>query len=91
MPEKKWRVELSSAALKQLKKIDTKFSHKILTSLEELEKLDNPALQRSIRPLSGKLKDFYRLRVSECRVIFELDSGNKRIGVHMIIHRGSAY
>jgi mRNA-degrading endonuclease RelE of RelBE toxin-antitoxin system len=53
--------------------------------------LDNPALQRSIRPLSGKLKDFYRLRVSECRVIFELDSGNKRIGVHMIIHRGSAY
>ena len=90
MPEKKWRVELSSAALKQLKKIEAKYSHKILTALEELEKSDNPALQRSIRPLSGKLKGFYRLRVSEYRIIFELDAGNKRIGVQMIIHRGSA-
>jgi mRNA-degrading endonuclease RelE of RelBE toxin-antitoxin system len=91
MPEKKWRVELSKAALKHLKSFSVNNSQKILITLEDLEKSDYPPLHRSVRPLSGKLKGFYRLRISEFRIIFELETGNKRIGVHSIVHRGSAY
>lgn len=91
MPEKKWRIELSKAALKHLKSIPAKNSQRILVVLEDLEKSDYPPLHRSVRPLSGQLKGFYRLRVSDYRIIFELDSGNKRIGVHTIVHIGSAY
>ena len=91
MPKKNWRVELSKYALKSLKKFEEKTAQKILISLEELEEMENPLLHKDVRPLSGKLKDFYRLRVADFRVIFELDRKNRRIGIHIIIHRGSAY
>jgi len=91
MLEKKWRVKLSKSALKHLKAIEIKKSQKILNALEELEKLDNPVLHENIRPLMGKLKGYYRLRVADYRIIFELDKRDKRIGVHIIVHRGSAY
>ena len=91
MRKKKWRVELSKPALKYLKTIEARKSQKILKALEELEKLDNPILHENIRPLLGKLKGYYRLRVVDHRVIFELDKRDKRIGVHIIVHRGSAY
>jgi mRNA-degrading endonuclease RelE of RelBE toxin-antitoxin system len=91
MRKKKWRVELSKPSIKYLKTIEIKKSQKILNALEELEKLDNPVLHQNIRPLLGKLKGYYRLRVADQRIIFELDTKAKRIGVHLIVHRGSAY
>ena len=91
MRKKKWRVELSKPALKYLKTIEARKSQKILIALEELEKLDNPVLHENIRPLLGKLKGYYRLRVADHRIIFELDKRDKRIGVHIIVHRGSDY
>lgn len=91
MPKKNWRVELSKYALKSLKKFGKKTAQKILISLEELEKMENPLLHKDIRSLTGKLRGFYRLKVADFRVIFELDRKNRRIGVHIIIYRGSAY
>jgi len=91
MQEKKWRVELSKSALKHLKNLEEKPAKKILDDLQELEGLKNPCLHQDIRPLVGKLKGFYRLRIGDMRIVFELDRKNKRIGVHSIIHRGSAY
>jgi len=85
MPEKKWSVEFSKAALKSLKKLKKKTYQKILNSCEELEDLDNPLLHRDVRALTGRLKGFYRLRVSDYRVIFELDNTEKRVGVHIIV------
>ena len=89
--ERNWRVELSKYALKYLKKLEKKTSQRILNNLEELEKAENPILHKNVRPLTGKLRDFYRLRVGEFRIIFELDKVNKRIGVHLIVTRGNAY
>ena len=91
MRKKKWRVELSKPALKYLKATEARKSQKILNALEGLEKLDNPVLHENVRPLLGKLKGYYRLRVADHRIIFELDKRDKRIGVHIIVHRGSAY
>ena len=91
MQKKIWKVELSKEALKYLKKLEKKTAQRILDRLEELEGLDNPTFHKDIRPLTGRLRGFYRLRVSELRIIFELDIKNKRIGVHLIVPRGNAY
>jgi len=91
MQEKKWRVELSKSASKHLKKLEDKTAQKILDNLQEIEGWENPLLHQDIRPLVGKLKGFYRLRIGNMRIIFELDGNNKRIGVHAIVSRESAY
>ena len=91
MPEKSWKVELSKDSLKYLKKLNKKTSQKILTSLEDLESPESPLSHKNVRPLVGKLKGFYRLRIGGFRIIFELDRENKRIGVLLIIPRGNAY
>lgn len=91
MPKKNWKVELSKDSLKYLKKSDKKTSQRLLTSLESLEASEHPLSHKDVRPLVGKLRGFHRLRVGEFRLIFELDSANKRIGVLLIIPRGNAY
>jgi len=91
MPKKNWKVELSKNSLKYLKKSDKKTSQRLLSSLESLEASEHPLSHKDVRPLVGKLRGFYRLRVGEFRLIFELDSANKRIGVLLIIPRGNAY
>lgn len=91
MPEKNWHAELSKDSLKYLKKLNKNTSNRILDGIEELEIMENPLLHKQVRPLTGKLKGFYRLRIGNFRAIFELDKSNKRIGVHIIIPRGDAY
>jgi len=91
MPEKNWRVELSKDAIKYIKKLDKSTSNRLLNSLEKIETIENPLFHKDVKPLTGKLKGFYRLRVADFRIIFELDRKNKRIGVHVVVPRGNAY
>lgn len=91
MPEKNWSVELSKRALKHLGKLGQKNRNRILRNLEELGNLDNPLLHKEVRPLIGKLRGFYRLRMGDFRIIFELDRKKKRIGIHIIVSRKNAY
>ena len=91
MPEKKWNVELSDEALKYIKKLSKSSPSRILDNLEMLETSENPLDHKSVRPLVGKLRGFYRLRVGGLRILFELDDKNKRIGVLLIVPRGNAY
>ena len=91
MPEKKWKVELSDEAIKYLKKLTKSSSSRILDNLEMLETSENPLDHKKVRPLAGKLRGFYRLRVGGLRILFELDDENRRIGVHLIVPRGNAY
>jgi len=91
MPEKSWSVEFSKASLKSLEKLEKNISLKILDRIEELADTKNPLLYKDVRPLAGKLKGFFRLRVGEFRAIFELDSRNKRIGILAVVPRKKAY
>jgi mRNA interferase RelE/StbE len=91
MPEKNWSVELSKRALRHLGKMGEKNRGKILQSLEELGGMSNPLLHKNVRPLIGKLRGFYRLRIGDFRIIFELDRQQKRIGIHVIVSRKNAY
>jgi mRNA interferase RelE/StbE len=91
MSEKSWSVEFSKSALKALERLDKTVSPRILGYLESLAEAENPLRHKDVRSLEGKLKAFYRLRVGEYRVIFELDVENRRIGVLAIVPRGRAY
>jgi len=91
MPEKNWSAELSKRALKQLGKLSLKNRNRIFQNLEELKKMDNPLLHGEVRPLIGKLRGFYRLRIGDFRIIFELDRKKKRIGIHVVVSREDVY
>ena len=91
MSEKSWSVEFSKSALKALERLDKTVSPRILDYLESLAEAENPLRQKDVRSLEGKLKAFYRLRVGEYRVIFELDAENRRTGVLAMVPGGRAY
>jgi mRNA interferase RelE/StbE len=91
MPEKSWSVEFSKPALKTLERLEKNARVRILDYLEDLAETENPLRHKDVRSLEGKLKKFYRLRIGEYRVIFELDPENARIGVLAIVPRGRAY
>ncbi len=91
MPEKNWSVELSKRALKHLERLGQKNRNRILRNLEKLEGMNNPLLHRDVKPLIGKLRGFYRLRIGDFRIIFELDKKKRRIGIHVIVSREDAY
>jgi len=91
MSEKNWSVEFSKSAFRALERLDKTVSPRILDHLESLAETENPLRHKDVRSLEGKLRSFYRLRVGEYRVIFELDVENRRIGVLAIVPRGRAY
>jgi len=91
MPEKNWKVELSKSSFKYLEKLEKRKALRILDQLNELETTQNPAFHKGVRPLTGKLKGFYRLKIGGIRIIFELDWGDERIGILTIFPKGKAY
>jgi mRNA interferase RelE/StbE len=91
MSERSWSVEFSNSALKDLERSGKLVSLRILDSLKDLSNYENPLRHKDVRALEGKLRAFYRFRVGEYRVIFELDPETKRIGVLAVVPRGKAY
>ncbi len=91
MPEKGWEVEFTKSALKSLRRLPKSQSQRILNGLKDLQETENPLLHKDVRALEGKLKSFFRVRIGEYRVIFELDGEEKRIGILAISSRGRAY
>jgi mRNA interferase RelE/StbE len=91
MPEKNWSVEFSRSSLKSIKKSERSIRQRILDRLEEHGTLENPLRHKDVRPLEGKLDGFYRFRIGEYRLIFELDPIQRRLGVLAIFSRGAGY
>jgi len=75
-------------------------------ALEDLSKLDKAAAQRvadkltwmaenieniTPLPLKGGLSGFYKLKVSDWRVIYEINHDEKVITVHKVGHRREVY
>jgi len=91
MPEKVWDVELSKSSLKAVECLGKKAAKRILDRLEELAGMENPLRHRDVRSLEGNLRGFCRFRVGEYRIIFEIDTENKRLGLLAVIPRGKGY
>lgn len=86
-----WKVELDSAAERDLDKLDLQMARRILAFLHgRIAPLDDP---RSIgEALKGsKLGDFWKYRVGDYRVIASIEDGALRILVVRIGNRKEVY
>jgi mRNA interferase RelE/StbE len=86
-----WKIEVKPTAEKSYLKLDKKTRRRIKRSLLELEKSENPLMHSNVRPLIGKLRGDYRLRVGDWRVLFTPEKDQKVIHVYAILPRGDAY
>lgn len=86
----KWKLEFSLLAIKNLKALDQQ-THKIILDYlyEKLETDEDP--KRFGRPLSGNLKDFWRYRVNDYRVICEIKDHEFQVVAVRIAHRSKVY
>lgn len=84
-----WKIDLSSNALRQLRKLDKPIANRILKFLRgRIEKLDDP---RKIERLQGPLGDFWKYRVGDYRVICSLQDDKLVVWVVRIGHRSEVY
>jgi mRNA interferase RelE/StbE len=86
-----WKIELDTAAERELDKLDPQTARRILTFLHgRIANLEDP---RSIgEALKGsKLGEFWKYRVGDYRIITNIEDGNLRIMVIKIGNRKEVY
>ena len=86
-----WKVELDSAAERDLDKLDPQIARRILAFLHgRISPLDDP---RSIgEALKGsKLGDFWKYRVGDYRIIASIEDGALRVLVVRVGNRREVY
>jgi len=88
---KSWRIEVKPAAEKQYIRLDKKTRGRIKAALHDLESEEMPLSHPRVRPLTGKLKGDYRIRVGGWRVLFTPAGEARVLHVFAILPRGDAY
>ena len=86
-----WRIEVKPSAEKQYLKLDRTTRRRIKETLQDLEDAEQLLLHPRARPLTGKLKGDYRIRVGAWTVLLTPDGGTKVLYVYAILPRGGAY
>ena len=83
-----YQVKILDAAIHDLEKLDKPISRRIVQRLKWLsENLDNIRLEA----LSGDLSEFYKLRVGDYRILYQILASDQIIIVHQIGHRREIY
>ena len=88
---KSWRIEIKPSAEKQYLKLDRKTRRRIKDVLRDLAGEETPLLHPRVRPLTGKLKGDYRVRVGSWRLLFTPDRDSRVLHVYAVLPRGDAY
>ena len=86
-----WRIEVKPSAEKQYLRLDRPTRRRIKATLLDLESTEKPLLHPRMRPLTGKLKGDYRVRVGSWRVLLTPDRESRLLHVYAILPRGDAY
>jgi mRNA interferase RelE/StbE len=81
----------SSHAEKYYKRLDKNLRQRIKKELAELSQLADPLTHAAVKPLTGELRGFYRIRIGNYRLIFGLMHESKMIAVVNLTPRGDAY
>ena len=85
-----WQIEFTQEAEKQLSKIDRQSAKRILKYLRErIAPSDNP---RSFgKALKGVLREFWRYRVGNYRIICRIEDNRMLVLVVRVAHRRGVY
>ncbi|MCX5805645.1 MAG: type II toxin-antitoxin system RelE/ParE family toxin [Proteobacteria bacterium] len=86
-----WTVKLSSKAQRYYEHLDKSLRDRIKAGLLELSEKNHPVEHSQVKPLTGQLRGFYRLRVGDYRIIFSILPEQHIIAVVSIVPRGEAY
>ncbi|WP_420179321.1 type II toxin-antitoxin system RelE family toxin [Paenarthrobacter sp. TA1.8] len=83
----RYRAEFSTAAAKQIRKLDAPVRRKILLAIAELELNPRPV---GVRELSAE-SNAWRIRVGDFRVLYEIHDGELVIIIFRAAHRREVY
>jgi len=84
-----YQLTFSDKALKSLRNIQRPDSERIVIALEELAK--DPPAKSNVKRLSNHPDAIYRLRVGNCRVLYDLDDTVRIIAIIDVGHRKDIY
>jgi mRNA interferase RelE/StbE len=84
-----YEVVLSAEAQKIYASADPALAKKIARCFEQLEQ--SPRYHPNIKPLKGELAGYYRYRIGDYRVIYQVDDETNQVLVNTIVHRREAY
>lgn len=85
-----WTIDYAETAKKQLRKLDQQAACRILDYLDErIANAQNP--RDAGKALTGPLGSFWRYRVGEYRIIYDIQDGRLRILVVQIGNRKEVY
>ena len=83
------KVSITKTAKKSLEKLDNNIQKRILDFLSDLETLENPRIKG--KPLKGELKEYWRYRVGDYRILSKIIDNELIILVIDIGHRKDIY
>jgi mRNA interferase RelE/StbE len=84
-----YKVILHKNAAKYYRNADKNLQSRINIAVDTISK--NPRYHVHIKKLEGELKDMYRYRLGNLRILYEIHEDMKTIRIKAIEGRGSAY
>jgi mRNA interferase RelE/StbE len=84
-----YNVVLSAKAEEIFATADQALAKKVARCFEQLEQ--NPRFHPNVKPLKGDFAGYYRYRIGDYRVIYQVDDATNQVMVTTIAHRREAY
>ena len=84
-----YKVQLSSHAVREYKKIDSSARPYLQAALDALQ--HNPPAGLKIKRLKGRLHSYHRYRVGDYRIVYSVDLRQRIVHVDYIQHRRDVY
>ncbi|WP_253259157.1 type II toxin-antitoxin system RelE family toxin [Subtercola boreus] len=89
MSDALWRIEFDRVAVRALKKLDFSIARRVLKSLDDLSRLEDPAAR--CKALTGPYTGLWRIRVGDYRTILDIRRGELVIIALDIGNRATIY
>ena len=83
-----YQVRIKKSAKKELNKLPSHVLDRIIPAIKSLEKTPFPSGSKKLKGIGG---NYWRIRIGDYRVIYEVDKGVKIIKVIRIAHRKDVY
>ena len=83
-----WQLEVSAEAEEDIDKLDAVIRRRVLEKLEWLQSNFDNIIPL---PLGNEWRGFFKLRVGDWRIIYEIDNAKLEITVHYIDRRDKIY